>query len=78
MDGDGYLFIANRRKRIFKHFGAYVCLSEIEDVLLKSQDIKSVCADGIVYVPTVVVVHANGAAITEDEINSKLLKVTII
>lgn len=77
MDGDGYLFIANRRKRIFKHFGAcVVCLSEIEDVLLKLRDNKSVCA--VVHVPTVVVVRANGAAITEDDINSNLLTATII
>lgn len=74
IDEAGYLFIADRSKRIFKYFGAYVCLSEIEDVLLKSQDILSVCAvgvtlDGIVQVPAVVVVRANGSTITEHYIN---------
>lgn len=74
MDEDGYLCILDRKKHVIDYHGDWVYPSEIEEVLLKSPEIKSVCAVGVRYdpffeLPAAVVVRANGSQITEDEVS---------
>lgn len=73
MDGNGYLYIADRKKNVINHADDWIFPSEIEEVLLKSPDIKSVCIVGVPHgpifeLPAAFVVRANDSRITEDEI----------
>lgn len=72
-DGDGYLYIVDRKKNVINCRNDWVYPTEIEEVLLKSPDIKCVCVvgvpcDPIFELPAAVVERANGSTITEDEI----------
>lgn len=74
IDEDGHLFIGDRKKNVIFHPSAWVFPTEIEEVLLKSPEIKNVCVVGVPYdsafeLPAAVVVRANGSQITENEIS---------
>lgn len=52
IDDEGYLYIVDRKKDVII-YDAWVYPSEIEEVLLKSVDIKAVCVVGVPYNPIV-------------------------
>lgn len=72
-DKDGYLFLVDRKKDLIAyHFK--IAPSDIESLLLKSHDIKTVCVVGVPYnqiveVPAAVVVRTPNSKITEDDIH---------
>lgn len=73
IDADGYLYIGDRKKNVIFHPAAWVFPTEIEEVLLKSAEIKNVCVVGVPYdsafeIPAAVVVRAQGSKITDKEI----------
>lgn len=73
LDADGYLYIADRKKNVINCRDFWVYPFEVEEVLLRSSDIKGVCVVGVPYdtmfdVPAAVIERAPGAKITEEEI----------
>lgn len=77
IDEDGYLCIVDKKKHVIDYQGDWVYPSEIEEVLMKSPEIKSVAVgvpyDPILELPAAVVVRATGSQITEDE-DSKIVE----
>lgn len=76
-DDDDDLFIVDRKKNVINGRDDWIYPSEIEEVLLESPDIKSVCVvgvpcDAIFEVPAAAIVRAEGSKITEEEINQLL------
>lgn len=74
VDSKGYLYIADRKKNVILYHNDWVFPNTIEEVLLKSDGIKCVCAVGVPYdeileLPAAIVVRANGSKITEQEIS---------
>ncbi|XP_031634571.1 4-coumarate--CoA ligase-like 7 [Contarinia nasturtii] len=74
-DENGYLYVVDRKKDIFKYCGSQVSPSEIEAFLIESKDIKLVCVVGIPDpdqvagdLPAAVIVRANGSNISEKEV----------
>lgn len=73
LDEHGYLYIADRKKNVINCRDFWVYPFEVEEILLKSSDIKGVCVVGVPFdsmfeVPAAVVELADGAKITEDDI----------
>lgn len=71
-DGDGYLYIVDRKKDLLKFCGFQISPSEIEEFLLGSPGIKLVCVVGIPDdvasdLPAAVIVRADGSNITGQE-----------
>lgn len=74
IDENGYLYIVDRKKHIIVGNSGWVFPSDIEEILLKSPNIKSVCVVGVPFdeiaeVPAAVVVRTNGSNISEGEIS---------
>lgn len=72
IDKDGYLYINGRKKDVI-YYDEWVFPSKIEDFLIKSPDIHSVCVVGVPLnevkeLPTAIVVRANNSKITEQDI----------
>lgn len=73
LDQLSYMYIADRKKNVINCRDFWVYPFEVEEVLLKSSDIKGVCVVGVPYdtmfdVPAAVIERANGGRITEAEI----------
>lgn len=73
IDGNGYVYITDRKKDVIDYLFGWVFPSEVEDILKKSPDIEDVCVVGVPYdeaseVPAAAVVRANGSKVTENEI----------
>lgn len=73
IDEDGYLYIVDRKKNVIRHPEQYVFPSEIEEFLMKSDEIQSVCVVGAPFdegseVPAAFIERKNGSKITEEEI----------
>lgn len=73
IDEDGYVYITDRKKDVIDNILGWVFPSEVEEFLIKSPEIEDVCVVGVPFdeaseVPAAVVVRANGATITEEEI----------
>lgn len=73
IDEYGYLYIADRKKNVINHRDDWVFPAEVEEVLLKSPDIKAVCLVGVPVeepfeVPAAFIVRVNGSQITEEEV----------
>lgn len=74
-DRNGYLFIVDRKKDVFKCRNVPVSPSEIENVILSHTDVENVCVVGVPdlecsELPAALVVRSpkSGRAITEEEI----------
>lgn len=72
-DEDGYLYIVDRLKDVFKYNSCYVHPSELESHLITSPDIESVCVVGIPDItvgdlPAAAVVRKKNSTITECDI----------
>lgn len=72
IDGDGRLYIAERKKDVICYLD-WVFPSVIEEVLLKSNDIEAACVVGIPYdpvieIPAAVVVRSHNSKITEHDV----------
>lgn len=72
-DNDKLLYIVDRKKNIIAGRYDWIIPSEIEEVLLKSPDIRDVCIVGVPTVPAfdvpaAVVVRSKGSKINEEEI----------
>lgn len=73
IDSNGYLYISDRKKNVILYHSDWVFPADIEEILLRSDQIKWVCVVGVPYdeileLPAAVVVRANGSKITESEI----------
>lgn len=73
VDQNGYLYIVDRKKNVISYHNDWVFPADIEEVLLKSEQIKFVCVVGVPYdeileIPAAVVVRSNGTNISEQEI----------
>lgn len=73
IDGNGYVYITDRKKDVIDYLFGWVFPSEVEDILRKSPEIEDVCVVGVPYdeaseVPAAAVVRANGSKVTENEI----------
>lgn len=71
-DKDGYLYLVDRKKDLIAYYFK-IAPSDIESLLLRSPDIKTVCVvgvpfDQVIEVPAAVVVRSPNSQITEDEI----------
>lgn len=74
LDEEGYLYITDRKKNVIPTCDIWLFPSEIEDILLKSNEIKNVCVVGVscdsfYETPAAIVVRADGASITEADIH---------
>ncbi|XP_055298411.1 uncharacterized protein LOC129566474 [Sitodiplosis mosellana] len=72
-DSMGYLYIVDRKKDLLKYYGNSISPSEIDAFLIQSPKIKSACIVGIPDevasdLPAAVIVCADGAHISEQEI----------
>lgn len=78
LDEDGYLYIVDRKKfMILNPNGIWVYPSDIEELLIKSNDIKKVCVvsvpfDDIFEVPAAAILLENGAKITENDVHQMI------
>lgn len=75
IDENGNLYIVDRIKNRILHRNGWIYPVEIEEELLKWNDIKNVCVIGIsnepfFEVPAAVVVRANASKITEDDVRN--------
>lgn len=73
IDKDGYLYIVDRKKNIIRHPNQYVFPAEIENFLLKSSKIRSVCVIGVPFdeateMPAAFIVRQDDSDITEQDI----------
>lgn len=73
IDSNGYLYISDRKKNVILYHNDWVFPADIEEILLRSDEIKCVCVIGVPYdeileLPAAVVVRANGSTITEQHI----------
>lgn len=76
VDSDGYLFLIDRKKDIFKYYSTHISPSEFEDVLANHPAIKVVCVvdvpdpEGMAPdLPTAVIVKSGVGDITADEVH---------
>lgn len=72
-DSDGDLFIVDRKKNQLKYRNFQITPSEIEDLVIKHPDVKSVCVVGIPDnmssdLPTAVIIREEKSTITEQEV----------
>lgn len=73
IDEDGYLYIIDRKKNVIRHPKQYVFPVEIENFLLKSPKVKSVCVVGVPFddateLPAAFVVRQDDSDITKQDI----------
>lgn len=73
IDEKGYLYIADRKKNTIFYYVHQIFPSEIEEVLLKSLEIKNVCVVGvpletIIELPAAVIVRAKGSKMSEKDV----------
>lgn len=73
IDVDGYVYIVSRKKEVISQENEWIYPSEIEEVLLKSSDIKNVYVvgvpiDEVLELPAAVVERAKQSKITEEDI----------
>lgn len=73
-DTDGYLYIIDREKDIFKHCNYQISPSELEGVLLQLDGIESVCVVGIPdelteALPAAVIVRKKGVELNQKDVH---------
>ncbi|KFB41473.1 AGAP008544-PA-like protein [Anopheles sinensis] len=75
-DEEGYLYIIDRQKDIFKYRGFHVSPSELEVILGQIEGVREVCVVGIpededrtTELPTAVIVRAEGSTLDAEEVN---------
>lgn len=75
IDQDGYLYIVDRKKFMILHpDGNWVYPADIEELLIKSPEIKKACVvsvpfDDIFEVPAAAILREKGSKITEDDVH---------
>lgn len=74
-DADGFLYLIDRQKEIFKYFNYQVSPSELENVLMQHPGIANVCVVGIPdkiagELPAAVIIKSTALDVSEDDINS--------
>jgi fatty-acyl-CoA synthase len=72
-DGDGYLYVVDRKKDMIKTGGENVASREVEEVLYEFEGIEEAAVIGLpdpkwIEVVTAVIVPKNGAAFTEEDV----------
>ena len=73
-DKDGFLFIVDRKKEVFKNLGYQIYPGELEEFLIVHEDIKEICVTSIpseeeqTNLPAAVVVRRPNPKLSEDDI----------
>lgn len=76
IDKDGYLFLIDRKKDIFKYYSTHISPSEFEDILANHSAIKTVCIVDVPdplgeapHLPTALIVKSGVGDISSDEVH---------